>query len=171
MSNTKYRFQLFIMTNPRKYQDGGPTDLLDVPIHAFEVEGGANRKIETGAPNAISIASEMEQARSFKNITFYVLPTNNFLGVKLVGQRSPHIRFFDLTFEVGVYSGKVLTQNLFMHCARAWFVRVPTPMGGTPPLLQASVHFHSDSVKLRHGKYDAKKKVLVWVFLSVLTME
>jgi len=161
MPNEQYKFEVMILTNRGGSPKDGPPDILSLPIHSFEVEGGANRKIETGSPNVISISSELEQARTFKNITFYVLPTKDFLAVKLIGLRSPEIKAFDVTFEVGVYSGNMLTQNLFMHCARAWFVRVPTPIGGTPPLLKASVHFHSQDVKLSHGKYDAKKKVVV----------
>jgi hypothetical protein len=162
MPNTRFEFELMIITKQGANAKDDPFDIINVPITAFEVEGGANRKIETASPNAISISSELEQARTFKNIIFYVPPTKDFTAVKLVGLRSPDIKFFDLMFQVAEYSGHVPTQTLFMHCPGAWFFRVPSPMGAaTPPVLKAHIRFHSEKMRLTHGKYDAKKKVVV----------
>lgn len=62
-----------------KYIVGEDGDELKntVPIYAFQVDGGANRNVRLKSTNDISIASEMEQARSFKNIRLYLSPTKD----------------------------------------------------------------------------------------------
>ena len=45
---------------------------LEIPAYAFEVEGGANRNILLGSTDDISITSELEQARTFKNLIVWV---------------------------------------------------------------------------------------------------
>lgn len=46
-----------------------------VPIVLFTVRGGANRTILLKSTNDISITSELEQARSYKNIIFGMPPS------------------------------------------------------------------------------------------------
>ncbi len=44
----------------------------DVPIDSFRVIGGAYREIENRSTDDVSISSELEQARFFKNINLYL---------------------------------------------------------------------------------------------------
>lgn len=162
MSDTKYRFKLYIFTNPDKSEKDKPEEVLLAPIDSFEVEGGATRKIEINSTNDISLSAEFEQARMYKTITFYILPTKNFLGVKLMELRSPAvIKHFDFTFVVNTYFKGILSQTLRLQCFQAWFRKSPTPIGSTPPLLKAEAGFHADKVKLLHGKYDQTQKKLI----------
>lgn len=50
---------------------------LDVPINSFEVIGGTVRRININSTDDISISSELEQARSYKNINLFLPPTKD----------------------------------------------------------------------------------------------
>jgi hypothetical protein len=49
----------------------------NIPVHSFMVDGGANRIITLASTDDISIMSELEQARSFKNVTLFLSPNKN----------------------------------------------------------------------------------------------
>src|SRR5688572_27342691 len=49
----------------------------NIPVHSFMVDGGASRIIKLDSTSDISIMSELEQARSFKNITLFLSPNKN----------------------------------------------------------------------------------------------
>lgn len=161
MSNVRYEFEMYIITREDPNDKNKPTERLNIPVHSFEVDGGAKGKLNLKEIDEISVSSEFEQARMFKNIIFYIPPTKDFLALKIIGLRSNTIAFFEVTFVVNIYSGRTRTQTLRLHCSPAWFVRVPTPVGNTPPLLKAEVHFHSGDAHLMHGKLDMKRKKIV----------
>lgn len=56
---------------------GGDERRNKVPVYAFQVDGGANRNIRLKSTDDISITSELEQARSYKNIRLFLSPTND----------------------------------------------------------------------------------------------
>lgn len=49
----------------------------NIPVHSFMVDGGANRIITLASTDDIGVISELEQARSFKNITLFLSPNKN----------------------------------------------------------------------------------------------
>lgn len=53
---------------------GAVTRMHYIPLKSFQVIGGAARTIELRTTDDISISSEFEQARSYKNITLYLPP-------------------------------------------------------------------------------------------------
>lgn len=53
-----------------------------IPIRSFWVEGGSNRTINLGSATDFSLTSELEQARSFKNITLIMSPTKDHADMK-----------------------------------------------------------------------------------------
>lgn len=161
MSNARYEFEMYIITKEDPKNKDKSIERLNIPVHSFEVDGGAKRKLNLKEIDEISVSSEFEQARMFKNIIFYIPPTKDFLALKIIDLRSPMISFFEMTFVVNIYSGGMRTQTLRFHNSSAWFVRVPAPVGSTPPLLKAEVHFHSENTQLMHGKYDTKRKKIV----------
>ena len=162
MSNMQYKSELYIITHGQTDKDGKvvrEVERIDIPVHSFEVDGGANRKINLNSADEISVASEFEQARSHQNIIFYIPPTKDFLALKLVDLRKNGPEQFDMTFVISIYSKGRLIKTLRVSTSRAWFFRPPEPQGGTPPLLKAWVRFHQ--VKLLHGQLDASRKKIV----------
>jgi hypothetical protein len=158
MSHTKYLGELHII--PHNNGQDTPTEKLVLPIQAFEVDGGVNRMISLASTDDISVSSEFEQARANKNLVFYIAPTPDFRGVKLMQMGAgPGIVFFDMNFTIDIYSGHTKTQSLWIGTDEAWISPTPSPQGGTPPSLKAKIHFHE--VHLLHGKYDPRRKKIV----------
>ncbi len=54
-----------------------------VPLHSFSVLGGAVRTIKADSTNDISVASELEQARTYKNITLFMPPAKDHLDMEV----------------------------------------------------------------------------------------
>ena len=161
MPNMKYVSELYIITHQKVDKSGNPfgtEERVNIPVHSFEVEGGANRKINLNSTDEITVSSEFEQARSNSNFVFYIPPTKDFLAVKIMDLQKNSIQF-DLDFVVSVYSKGKITQTLRFSSDSAWFFQTPVPEGGTPPLLKTKVRFSGS--QLLHGKLDPKRKKIV----------
>ncbi len=162
MSNMKYKAELYIITHEQKDNSGKiirDVERLNIPVHSFEVEGGANRKINLTSADEISVSSEFEQARMNKNIIFYIPPTKDFLALKLIDLRKNGPESFDIDFVISVYSRGKLISTLRLSSDVAWFFRHPAPEGKTPPLLKAWVRF--TQAQLLHGQLDPRRKKIV----------
>jgi hypothetical protein len=61
---------------------------LNIPVQIFEVDGGADRNIKLGSTDDIGITSELEQARTFKNLTLYLPPTKDGTDMEIALQLS-----------------------------------------------------------------------------------
>jgi hypothetical protein len=159
----KYKAELYIITHELTDQNGKvirEVERIDIPVNSFEVDGGANRKINLASVDEVSVSSEFEQARSLKNIIFYIPPTKDFLALKLVDMtRHGIVEMFDITFVISIYSNGQLIKALRISSEWAWFVKTPAPEGKTPPLLKAWVHFNT--AQLLYGQLDPKLKKLV----------
>src|SRR5687767_10517348 len=53
------------------------------PISSFSVVGGAYRSVNLDSTDDVSISSELEQARQHKNITLFMPPTKDHVGVEV----------------------------------------------------------------------------------------
>src|SRR5262245_54034395 len=103
MPDMKYEAELVIL--PWTADDGRPFEKASVPVKSFSVDGGANRTIDLKSTDDVSVASELEQARTHENLTVFIPPTNDFRAVKLV-QLYPAGgpgKIFSFTFVVCVY--------------------------------------------------------------------
>jgi hypothetical protein len=163
MSKTKYESELYIMTHQQLDKNGKPTgngiDIITIPVHSFEVEGGANRKINLTSTSEGVVFSEFEQARNYKTLIFYVPPTRDFLGVKLMNLAGANWQPFDFCFTVNVYSNGKNTQSLTLSSRAASIRETPVPVGGTPALLMVKMRVVRP--ELTHGYLDPKTKQVV----------
>lgn len=157
MPKIRYKSELeIILANTIKVW-GSSHDLeqrISVPVHSFEVTGGTNRKINLASADEVNVALEFEQARTFKNLVFYIPPTNDFLSLKLVELANQQGREFAFYFFVAVYSGGKLTSGYSIETNSAYFLGTPAPIGSTPPLLRAKLKINSPF--LSYGKADKK---------------
>lgn len=55
-----------------------------IPVIYFSVTGGVTRRIEIPNADDMILASEMEQARSYKNLRLYLNPKSAFAGAELM---------------------------------------------------------------------------------------
>jgi hypothetical protein len=157
----QYKSELYISVREHKDKDGKVTQAgqkLNIPVNLFEVDGGTNRKIDLGSPDEFSVGNEFEQARNYKNIIFYIPPTNDFVGVKLMELRSSGITYFDMIFAISTYSNGKLIKTHRFSAELAWLFRVPS-VEGAPPLLKAWVRYHD--AQLAYGQLDPKRGMIV----------
>ena len=53
------------------------TEKFGISVQIFQVTGGAQRSIKLSSTDDISISSELEQARAFKNVVLFLPPTKD----------------------------------------------------------------------------------------------
>ena len=88
---------------------------LNLPVSMFQVEGGASRIINVRSTDDISLISELEQARTFKNIVLYLSSTGDHRDMKAamdlveIGDRGFVVR---LIMTVERYSGGKMLEGI-----------------------------------------------------------
>lgn len=95
-----------------------------VPISYFSVTGGPTRRINLAAVDDVSLASELEQARRFKNIRLYLSPKSVFSSGELIQIGTKNITF-GITIIVNCLIGKTVTQSLMFGSPDARIVETP----------------------------------------------
>ena len=157
MSKTKFEPTLIISTRQQTDADGKAIpafDIIRIPVHSFEVDGGANRKIDLSMVTEGILFSEFEQARSYKKLIFYIPPTKDFMGLKLMNLATKNWHIFDLLFGVTVYTDGKQTQILSLSSRNASLRETPVPVGKTTALLRLKVRVNKPD--LSHGQFDPK---------------
>ena len=95
-----------------------------VPVNYFSVTGGAKRIIDLTTTDDISLVSEFEQARSFKNIIFYLAPGSNFEWLDFT-EASIHQLPVSIVFFVGGHIGQTVTHQFTLICRNAAILEPP----------------------------------------------
>lgn len=121
---------------------------LEIPVYAFEVEGGANRSIYVSSTNDISITSEMEQARAFKNITVSISQGKNFdaRAVTELTEMANKEMTLNVLFGIERYSGGKMLEGIALLDRGAG---VYSPHSAEK---NVAVEFWIPSAKLYYGK-------------------
>ena len=162
MAKTKFEPELIITTHKKIEANGKEVphlDIMNIPVHSFEVEGGANRKIELASVTEGILFSEFEQARNYKTMIFYIPPTKDFLALKLMNLATKNWQLFDFIFGVSIFSNGKLTQALSIISRAASLRETPVPVSGTPALMRLKVRVKNPD--LSHGQVDAKTNQMV----------
>ena len=157
MSNMQYKAPLEIFVH-HPVPGGTETKIesLHYDVHSFEVDGGAVRKINLDSTDEPTINSELEQARTYKNITLYMKSGKRASTAKLIELFKSSVKSFNAYFYVNVYQkseAKLLrVTNLI---AKSSFLEAPIPVGDTPPALK--IRLNLDSIELYRGVYKQGK--------------
>jgi hypothetical protein len=87
---------------------------LEIPVYAFEVDGGANRSIFVNSANDIGLTSELEQARAFKNIILNIAKGKNFdaRAVTELSEMAAKEMTLNVLFAIERYSGGKMLEGL-----------------------------------------------------------
>jgi hypothetical protein len=158
MPDTKYEAELRV-TYMVEENGNQWNEKVSTLVQSFAVDGGANRTIDLGSTNDMSISSEFEQARTHKNVTVFIPPAKDF-SAAILTRLGTQIKHFEMTFVVcKSFKGKKI-ETIWLMSSDTWFLRVPTPVGDTRPLLKADVRFHK--ADLLHGQFDRKRAKLVY---------
>jgi hypothetical protein len=73
-------YKAWLQFGPTKEKDPGGGTCV---ISSFSVVGGASRSINLDSTDDISISSELEQARQYKNITLFMPPTKDHVDMQV----------------------------------------------------------------------------------------
>jgi len=121
---------------------------LEIPVYAFEVEGGVNRSIVIDSTNDIGITSELEQARAFKNISLWIAPGKSFdaRAVTELAEMAVKDLTLNLMFGIERYSDGKMLEGLAL-IDRAAGVYAPQTVEK-----MVAVDFWIPSAKLYYGK-------------------
>jgi len=98
-----------------------------IPVSYFAVKGGAKRIIDLTATDDLSLVSEFEQARSFKNISLYLPPTSNFEWLDLTEISIHRLQFLMVFFASGKVGG-TLAHEFTLSCKTAEITEAPGKM-------------------------------------------
>jgi hypothetical protein len=128
-----------------------------VPIYAFQVDGGANRNIRLKSTNDISITSELEQARSFKNIRLYLSPTSDHKDMQaaldLTAAATKKLSLV-MILDIQKYSGGKFIEGLWLIDSQSSIKTEPYKTPGN----YLCVEIDLPSVMLLHGKNSVSAK-------------
>lgn len=150
----QYQAKFFYHAMDSEYNDLG--ERYDVPVHSFEVSGGAYRFIKLSSTDDISISSELEQARALKNLTLYLPPTKDGTDMEVALEltnvallKAP----FTLALSVERYSGGKMLEGLALIAESATLKTRPWVV----PLKLLMVEIKLPSAKLYRGKIQGAK--------------
>ena len=160
MANIRYQSNLQIVNYLKNAKLNDKPEVFHVPVHSFEVDGGTERRIDLTSSDELTIGSEFEQARTYTNFVFYILPTKDFMAVRLMNIAQTNGKHFNLTFNVSVIAdGKVIRKlNLESYAAR--FLEAPLYVAGEPPLLKARVRLQY--IRLEHGQSNGQDNSITY---------
>lgn len=121
-----------------------------IPVSYFSVKGGASRVIDLTASDDLSLVSELEQARNFKNISLFLQPTQNFEWLDLTEISIHRLQFSMFFFAQGKIK-ETLTHEFTLSCKNAEIVESPGKFtdGGKGTVLRVSMTL--PETKLTHG--------------------
>lgn len=95
-----------------------------IPVSYFSVKGGAMRNIDLNGTDDISLVSEFEQARTFKNISLHLPPTKSFEWLDLTEIFVHRLRFTVVFFVQGKID-KTLTHEFTISSKTAQISESP----------------------------------------------
>ncbi len=121
-----------------------------IPVAGFSVKGGAKRFIDLTSTDDISLVSEFEQARNFKNIVVYLPPTHNFEWLDLIEISIHHLPVYIVFFAQGKI-GQTLTHEFTLSCKTAEITESPSKMTNGGKELVLKVNMVLPETNLIHG--------------------
>src|SRR5215207_2215242 len=154
MSDMKYEAPLDIFVRyPSPAGGDSKIELLSFAVDSFAVDGGATRKISLTTTEEKVIDSELEDARTFKNITLYMKSGRRHSTSKLIDLAKSGANGFTTNMLVKIYkkSEKKLLR-VFNLIAKSSFLESPIPVGGTPPSMK--IRLGLDQIELYRGVYN-----------------
>ena len=152
MSKITYIANLFMFVHyPEKEKKEDKIDHIKFPVHSFEVDGGANRKIVLASGNEQIIDSEFEQAQIHKNIIFYLKQNYEVPSAKLINLSKSDRKDFTVLFMVKAMKGETSLRTLSLR-TKASFSEAAAPVGGTPALLKMKLSFCSSDLSEKVGE-------------------
>lgn len=125
---------------------------LFVDVSLFKVKGGAKRVVDLTSTDDISLVSELEQARTFKNLVLYLSPAKDFEWLDLI-EIATHKLPVSMKFIAFGQVRNTLTQSFVLASKTASITEIPVKKISEKKLLLELKLAISD-VRLIHGSHD-----------------
>lgn len=126
---------------------------LFVPVWFFKVKGGAKRVVDLTSTDDISLVSEFEQARTFKNLVLYLPPPKDFEWLDLI-EIATHKLPVSIKFIAFGQKGKTLTHSFVLASKTANITESPLKRSAEKKLV-LEVKLAISDIRLIHGSHDA----------------
>ena len=125
-----------------------------IPVESFEVVGGANRSIDLSSADDFSIGTELEQARSLKNIHFFIPPTYKYVTEAALFLIDLNIEKLapSTSFIIEKYSGSKIIEGFNLKDPAAIIKQRPFIVGKRLLWVQLSL----PEAHLYHGTFNPK---------------
>lgn len=128
-----------------------------VPVSLIKVKGGAKRVVFLSSTDNIDLVSEIEQARSFKNISLYLPPTQNFEWLDLT-EIAVHKLPVSINFFTYGSIGKTITHQFQLICENAEITATPNKdFDPTVKGMLLGVHFALPETRLIYGSQQGSE--------------
>jgi hypothetical protein len=124
-----------------------------ISVLSISVDGGANRTIDFSSTDPMDIASELEQARTHKNITFNI-PANDGISAVILTESFFNKKTMRIYFIIGISTGGSRTKTILLRSDTATILKVPAKSGGGSK--QLSVGFSLPDVTLEVTSHLSK---------------
>ena len=124
-------------------------------VDNFEVDGGAVRKISLGSASEPLINNELEQARTHKNLIFYLKSNNRHSTSKIIDLFKSGVKIFNAYFYIkGYEKAQKQPSRVKNLIAKSSFLEAPIPIGATPPSLKVKLSLNQ--IEFYQGGYNEK---------------
>lgn len=123
-----------------------------VDVSLFKVKGGAKRVVDLTSTDDISLVSELEQARTFKNLVLYLPPASDFEWLDLI-EIATHKLPVSMRFIAFGHIGNTLTQSFVLASKTASITGIPIKKISEKKLL-LEVKLAISDIRLIHGSHD-----------------
>jgi hypothetical protein len=130
-----------------------------LPISSFSVVGGASRSLNLKSARDISITSELEQARLYKNITLFMPPQTDHRDMVAALQLTNFAinkTVLYVTFEIFKYTDGQEIESLSLEDDKAIITKQPNVVADQLLMIEVSL----PAAKLLYSKYDSKRQHL-----------
>ena len=142
-----------LMLDVRKSDNAKP-EVLRFPVQAFQVTGGAHRKIEIDSTNEGAIGAEFEQARIYENVILFIKQGADSPTAELIKLAKSGRKGFLMNFVVSVFDKAKRIRRYDLTSYKTSLAGVPVPVGATPAQFKAKMLLNAPEVW--HGKRDEK---------------
>jgi len=123
-----------------------------VPVKLFSVKGGAKRVVDFTSADDISLVSEFEQARSFKNISLFLPRTRGFEWHHL-WEIAEHGLPVSMTFFTSGNIGKTVSRQFTLVCKNAKISETPVKQQDWDKSDVLKINLTLPETKLIHGSF------------------
>lgn len=99
-------------------------NINNLPVLSFQVKGGATRTVHLDSADSMEVAFELDEARDFKNIQFFIAASNGIAAAQLI-EAAAFKKRLDALFAIESMSGDKRLKGFVLRSKKAVITRQP----------------------------------------------